>query len=107
MMPILRDASAELLRAIRKRAGCAVMTIEELSSRPWASATFSGARHKLALRLDGVDAEEVATRFAAGIEAAEFALRGHIVADIAVVGADNLDGSAVRLRVEALTVEDA
>ena len=107
MMPILRDASAELLRAIRRRAGSAAMVIEEVSSRTWASATFSGARHKLALRLEGLDAEEIATRFTAGIEAAEFSLRGHIVADIAVLGADNLDGTAVRLRVEALTVEDA
>lgn len=107
MMPVLRDASTELLRAIRKRTNNSLMVVEELSSRPWASATFSGARHKLTILLEGIDAEETAARFAAGIEAAEFSLRGHIVADIIVTGADNLDGSAMRLRVEALTVEDA
>ena len=107
MMALHRDASTELLRAVRKRAGTgANLIIEDIRSRPWASATFSGARHQLAFRLDGEEAEDVADRFLADIEAAEFPLRGHVMADVAVIARDRLDDGVMRIRIEALTVED-
>lgn len=107
MMALHRDASTELLRAVRKRAGTgATLIVEDIRSRPWASATFSGARHQLAFRLEGADAEDVADRFVAGIEAAEFPLRGHVMADVAVIARNRLDDDAMRIRIEALTVED-
>ncbi|QPQ54004.1 hypothetical protein IC614_06375 [Allosphingosinicella flava] len=108
MMALQRDASSELLRAIRRRAGDrATLAIENLSSRPWASATFSGARHHIAFRIEGDHADDMADALLTGIEAAEFTLRGHIVADIIVLGRDLTDRGAVRIRLEALTVEDA
>lgn len=106
MMTLHRDSSSELLRALRKRAGAGVkLTIEDIRSRPWASATFSGARHKLTFRMTG-RSDDAPIHFSAGIEAAEFSLRGHIVADIAITGQERLSDNSFRLQVEALTVED-
>jgi len=47
---------------------------------PWASATFVGTRHRL--RLSCPDTES-AMHFATTVSDAEFALRGHLLADIA------------------------
>ena len=62
------------------------------SSEPWASVTYTGARHTLTCAA-GPDLS--------GIEEAEFALPGHILADIAA------RRSGDRLTIEALTIEDA
>jgi hypothetical protein len=100
------DATTALLRAVRAMLESAAhFVIEEVRSRSWASVTFSGARHELAFRLEGEGAEAAAARFVAGLEAAEFPLRGHILADIALVGEERRPGCA-HLRIEALTVED-
>jgi hypothetical protein len=105
-MSALNDATSALLRAVRgvlESAGRVV--VEEVRSRSWASVTFAGARHELAFRLEGEGAEAAAARFVAGLDAAEFRLTGHILADIALVGEERRAGCA-RLRIEALTVED-
>ena len=62
------------------------------TSEPWASATFTGARHTLTCAT-GPDL--------GGIEEEEFALPGHVVIDIAARRA------ADRMTIEALTIEDA
>lgn len=100
------DATSALLRAVRAALESAAgFVLEEVRSRSWASVTFSGARHELAFRLEGEGAEDAAARFVSGLEAAEFSLRGHILADIALMGEERRAGFA-RLRLEALTVED-
>jgi len=82
--------------------------LEELVSRSWASATFTGARHEIAFRLEGLGASEAADMFLANLGEAEFELRGHIVADIALLSEERFDGGAVvRIRFEALTVEES
>ncbi|MFN3944719.1 MAG: hypothetical protein ACK4K7_07305 [Allosphingosinicella sp.] len=78
--------------------------LERIDSRPWASVTFSGARHRLVLRLAGAGAEQAADRFLDGLEEREFQLPGHYVADIARVS-DARAGGVVRIEIEALTVE--
>lgn len=108
MQPVIQDATSALLRAVR--AGFAVpVAFEEVRSRAWASATFAGARHQLCLRVEGDGAGAAADSFAHGLEAAEFDLRGHILADVHLVGSEqgeDADGRPlVRLRIEALTVE--
>ena len=84
------DPHRALLRALKSR----VPTLTVLASRtqPWASATFTGAQHFLDCE-PGCDL--------AGIEEWEFALAGHLVADIVAAG----DGE--RVRIEALTIEIA
>jgi len=102
----MADATTALLRAVRAMLESAArFVVEEVRSRSWASVTFAGARHELAFRLEGEGAEAAAARFVAGLDAAEFPLRGHIVADIALVAEERRQGCA-RLRIEALTVED-
>ena len=102
-------AGAELKRALRANFVNfgAAMTIESLTSRPWASITFAGERHKLALCLPGPGAQAAVDVFLDGLEDREFALRGHILADIEATGvARDADGQ-IRLTLEALTVEES
>jgi hypothetical protein len=101
------DSATALLRAIRDVVGeAAGFILEELSSRSWASVTFSGARHEIAFRLEGDGAGEAAARFLCGLGTAELSLRGHILADIAMVAEERRPDCA-SIRLEALTVEDA
>ena len=99
-------AGAELERALRD--ACATLgtaaEVAEIVSRPWASITFSGERHRLTLRLGGERAPNTANAFLDGLAEREFELRGHILADIALVE-DVREGGDVRLILEALTVE--
>ncbi|SMF61760.1 hypothetical protein [Allosphingosinicella indica] len=106
MRELSGDATSVLLRALGRRLGAAEWRIENLASDEWASVTFTGARHAVTLILGGADAAANADRFLDGLEAAEFRLRGHILADIALVQRE--DGmESVRLRIEALTVEES
>lgn len=98
------DATSALLRALGDRLDHP-FELDEIESRGWASVTFTGARHTLSLRLRGDGAEASADVFLDGLEAAEFSLRGHILADIVLVARESaIDGVCIRL--EALTVED-
>lgn len=111
MQPLTNDATTALLRAIRvKFVNFDAITFEEIVSRGWASVTFTGARHEIALRLDGEGADGAASDFLANLETAEFRLRGHVLADIALVSEERSvcpDGTPrIRIRLEALTVED-
>lgn len=99
------DATTALLRAVARRFPRLDFRIEELRSRSWASITFTGARHELHFRVEGEGAEAAAEAFVEGLEAAEFELRGHILADIALVS-DRRGAQSASLRIEALTVED-
>ncbi|HYI64032.1 MAG TPA: hypothetical protein VEW71_04020 [Allosphingosinicella sp.] len=103
---IRADSGDELERAICASFGRlpATLKVEERSSRPWASITFAGARHRLRLSLRGPSAAASADAFLAGLPEREFDLRGHFMADIALIEDVRGDGS-VRLTLEALTVE--
>lgn len=106
MKPV-NDATSALLRGIQGRFEDVQITIENVRSRSWASATFAGARHELTFRIEGELAHAAADLFLAEMESAEFNLRGHILADIALVSdARPDDGRSVSISIEALTVED-
>ena len=107
MRTLTSDASAALRRALHAKLGPReLFVIEEMRSRSWASVTFEGARHEVTLRLTGDGTRATTEQFLAGLEVEEFALRGHILADIVVVGRDDLADRDVRIRLEALTVEE-
>ncbi len=100
------DATTALLRALRSAFDSVnFVNFERVQSREWASITFTGARHEVAIRLQGDGAEAAADRFAAGLDATEFRLRGHILADIVLVARERTE-DGVHLQLEALTVED-
>ena len=109
MRTLARDATTALVHGVLAALNFEAAALEEVRSRSWASVTFSGARHELTLRLDGEGAEDAATAFLEGLDAAEFSLRGHILADIALVSEERTRSGEVpqvRLKLEALTVED-
>ncbi len=105
----LTAAGAELKRALRLNfvSFGAPVTFESVTSRPWASITFSGGRHRLSLVLPGPGAQAAVDAFLDGLEDREFGLRGHILADIEAVGIQRDADGQIRLTLEALTVEDA
>ena len=102
----MSDPGSALMNAIRVHFVhfCGFL-VEETRSRRWASVTFQGARHEIAFRLDGEGAEVEAERFLLGLEARNFPLRGHLVADLSLVAQERRPGFA-RIRIEALTVEE-
>jgi len=70
--------------------------------RPWASASFVGARHIFPCTLAAGDGAAVCRALQDRLNATEWALPGHIVADVAV----EQGGDPQSLRIEILTVED-
>jgi hypothetical protein len=100
------DAATAFTRAVRAHfPSAARFVIEEMRSRGWASVTFSGARHELAFRIEGLGADDAAARFLSGLHARDFELPGHLLADISLVSEERRPGLA-RIRLEALTVEE-
>ena len=102
------DAGDQLVRALR--AGFAALgaetCIDERTSRDWVSITFSGARHRLKLRLEGDKAGAAADALLADLTETQFDLRGHMLVDLAIIADErNESGARVRLVLEALTVE--
>jgi hypothetical protein len=109
MRTLTHDAGTALLRALGASFAAfkGQFRVDELSSRAWASVTFSGARHKVAFTLEGEDASAAAEAFLARIGEAQFELRGHILADVALIAEERApEGDRASIRIEALTVED-
>lgn len=94
----------DFVRQLAARAGMEPV-VEELRSTPWSSITFSGARHRLALRFEGKGAKMVADRLSEGLDYAEFNLDQQLLADIAVVECGGTMDSAT-LTIEALTISE-
>ena len=101
-------AGTELRRALRSyfEGLGAPVAFESSTSRPWASITFSGERHHLTLCLPGPGAQAAVDAFLDGLAEREFALRGHVLADIEAAGIQRDADGQIRLTLEALTVED-
>ena len=70
--------------------------------RPWASASFVGARHLFPCVLAVGDSEPVRRALHDRLNATEWTLPGHIVADVVV----ECGAEPQTLRIEILTVED-
>lgn len=82
------------------RAGCTA-NITASGWRRWASATFVGARHCITVELLP---EAAADAWLTGLREAEFFLRDHLVADLAVVAVRRTTDALVA-DLEILTVE--
>jgi len=105
----MSPAAAGLLRALLARAGVDRnrILLTEFRSTDWRSLTFAGERHRIDLRIPGPGAAPIVEQLTRDLGEAEFAVPGHIVADIGVEGAmiEHADG-AISLTIEALTVEE-
>jgi hypothetical protein len=77
--------------------------------RAWASVTFSGTRHTIALSFTGGDAVAAGERFIAALPEHEFTIPRQLVADAAVIAAEHTLLPEPRLVVECelLLLEDA
>jgi hypothetical protein len=73
------------------------VTLGPSTLRPWASANFVGARHLFDCTAEGVSLDALGKR----LNAAQWRLPGHIVADVAIE-----PGEDRAFRIEILTVED-
>ena len=97
------DVATLLERALlesARAAGCP-LGLDLSAMTRWASVTFTGAKHLL--RLAGETSPELDAWLAA-LPETEFALRGHLVADMVVLSVRREAGAAV-LVLEVLTVE--
>ncbi|MFV0625073.1 hypothetical protein ACBY01_13835 [Sphingomonas sp. ac-8] len=97
------DAATLLTRRLQIAADAAgqALTIGDTVSVPWASATFSGERHRLTVSGSGPTFEH----WLQSLPEADLPLRGHLVADLALL-AVAVDHDSVRADIEVLTVED-
>ncbi len=96
----MSDPHARLIAALNARAGGAGEVLQACS-RPWASVTFTGARHLIRMMLP----DAAADRLCEGLDEHEFAIPGHLVADVTVASRHDA-GGFVTLEIEALTIED-
>jgi len=88
-LPPRRIGTAErLLRSVRDIAGPLADVVSHTEA-PWASITFSGARHTLVLRFAGSDAVSDGERFVAALPEHEFRVRSQLVADATVTRVDH------------------
>lgn len=98
------DPGTQLERALVRSAAEAgvVLSLAAATATPWASVTFTGARHRLTMV---AACSASLDSWLADLPEAEFRLRGHLVADLAVAGAMTA-AELVEVTLEALTVED-
>jgi len=98
------DIGVLLERALRQMAAAAGidLTIVEAGWTRWASATFSGARHDLSL---SASASPTLDLWLARLPEADFTLRRHLVADLAIESRTRI-GDRIVVRIGALTVEE-
>ena len=105
----MSPAAAALLRSLLARAGVerGRILLTEFRSTDWQSLTFIGEQHKIRLRIPAPGAAGIVASLVNGIEDADFAIPGHIVADIVLAGEpeEQPDGS-ILVAIEALTVEE-
>lgn len=105
----LSPAATALLRALIGRVGKQSDRILLIDCRSvdWQSLTFVGERHHFVLRFVGADAGLLCEQFRFGLPEAEFAIRGQIVADVAVERPPEHDpDGSIRLEIEALTIAE-
>jgi hypothetical protein len=102
-------AASGLLRALLARGGVSRdrILLTDVRTTDWQSLTLVGEHHELQLRVTGPDSAIVVARISAGLEDAEFNIRGQIVADIAVIGDPMMsDDGSTSVSIEALTIAE-
>ncbi len=78
------------------------------SERDWASATFYGARHTIALAFDGTQAVAAGEAFIAALPDHEFTVPRHLVADAVIASVEHRQSPPhMTVEVELLVIVDA
>ena len=105
----LSPAAAGLLRALLARGGINRdrILLTEFRSIDWQSLTFIGERHEIELRIPGPNADCISKRLKSGLQDAEFAIPGQIVADIGLARPPETHADrSISLFIEALTIAE-
>ncbi len=104
---ISRSPWLHLLSAVLTLAGSKGELLHHME-KPWASATFSGTRHTLALCFDGAEAVTAGEDFIAALPDHEFTIARQLVADATVSSVEHTTLPAPRMVVEValLLLED-
>lgn len=96
-----------LLAAVIRLAGGEAELLRHVE-RPWASITFAGTRHTIALAFTGARAMAAGEAFITALPEHEFTISRQLVADAAVVAVEHavLPEPRLTVEVELLLVED-
>lgn len=96
-----------LLAAVMRLAGERAELLRH-GEQPWASITFSGSRHRIALSFRGAAAVEAGEAFIAALPEHEFAIPGQLVADATIVSAEHelLPEPLLTVEAELLLLEE-
>lgn len=94
----IADRAREALMAICGGVG----TVVSHQERAWASITFSGTRHELVLRFDGIEQIEAGELLVELLPDHEFIIPGQLVADACVTCVDHHFGNPETLTVTAV-----
>ena len=89
-----------IARAVLELAGPQAQLVRH-AEKPWASVTFSGARHTFVLCFDGIEAMDAAELFIAALPEHEFTIAGKLVADTTIRSVDQRALPSPRTMVEA------
>lgn len=103
----MTDPVKGIVRRISRHCGSyAAAEIRDQRSAPWRSVLFNGAHHRIGLRLSGDHVKEALGALEAEIGDVDFAISGHIVADLKIVKVDHVDRAAI-VTIDALTIEES
>lgn len=101
-----RSTAERLLEALAGLAQGKATVLSHAESA-WASVTFAGTRHRVALEFRGAEAVEAGECFIAFLPEHEFTLPGQLVADAAVVEVDHqLEPPVMRVTAELLLLDE-
>ena len=103
-----RKSSRRLLNALVDLSGGTAEVLHH-GEKPWASITFAGSRHTVALRFTGAEAVAAGEALIAALPEHEFTLPGEVVIEATVVSVEHamLPDPRMTVDVELLLLEDA
>lgn len=98
------DPVKAITNRIDRRCGAlAITALRRGESDPWQSLTFDGGRHRIELSLSGLRIDEALDALREEIGALDFAIPGHMIAEIRISGIERKDGEAL-VRLDAMTI---
>jgi len=105
--PRQRHPAMQLLDAVMRLAGPQAELLRH-AERPWASATFQGTRHTIAMVFEGIEGAAAGEAFITALPEHEFTISRQIVADATVseVDLEMLPRQRLTVEVEMLLLED-
>ena len=85
---------------------CGMADLRFHAERPWASATFHGTRHTVALDFIGIEAVTYAEAFIAELPRTDMVLAGKMVADASIIAVDRTNAPRTDVVLELLVLEN-